>query len=533
MRRRAAERTIPASTWLLPMAVLGTAALLLFTVTLVIDAFGTGAGWRALTGLFDADPDMAWNTLGNLAQTVAAILGIAITVVSIVVELAANRYTPRITDLFIRAPANFAVLGFFLVSCLYCVWISISVRADFIPHVGIAVTVVLLSLSLLLLIPYFAYVFRFLEPQRVIARLGDDAARSLEDVPGADPRTVDGVKSRVVEDVEHLGDIVLNAVGHRDKAIAMEAVASLARILDGHAGAKPRMGETWFAIGPELASNPDFVSMAPEVIEDLSSHRLWLEMKVLRQYQTAFAEALDRQREVNYMIAIHTRRLAERCLAAGDPDALGLSIKFFNTFLRAAINARDVRTGYNIFHQYRLVGEAALRRGDTRTVLDVGRHFAYYGQVAFASGLPFLLETAAYDLCTLNECAAETDVPADLRDALLDLFLEVDKESEGVHEHEESLRGVRKAQVKLATFYLARGRESEARRIQADMEREPDHRLRSIRAELDRVGSRYFWEITDRGLNMDYIAPERRVHLRRFFEWFGGRLDAAEGKEAR
>jgi len=265
--------------------------------------------------------------------------------------------------------------------------------------------------------------------------------------------------------------------------------------------------------------------MASEVVEDLERQKLWVEMKVLRQYQTIYSEALGRQREIDYIIAIQTRAIGERALASGDADALDLAIKFINTYLRATINARDVRTGYNVLHQYRLLAAAALKAGDAATTLVVARHFSYYGQLAFTSGLPFLLETAAYDLCTLNEQALEIGAPASLRDPLLEVFLDVDKESETPHEHEASLRGVRKAQVKLATFYLARGEEALARRIHRDMEREVVHRLRSIREELTGVPSKYFWEVTDRGMNMDYIAPERRVHLATFFGWFGDRLD--------
>jgi len=492
MTGSASGPTLSGRIWLLPVALLGGLALVLFLATVAIDAVRSGAGLRAFRALLEFDPEMAWNTLGNLAQMVAAILGIAITVVSIVVELAANRYTPRITDLFIRAPVNLAVLGFFMVSCLYCVWISVAVRADFIPQVSIATTVGLLTASLLLLMPYFAYVFRFLEPRRVILRLGRAATRSMRGARSGTVESVDRAKDHVVEEIEQLGEIALNAIGNRDKAITMESVRSLSDLLTEYSPIKSSMSEQWFVIRPTLVNNPDFVSMTPEVIADLRSHRLWLEMKVLRQFQTAYSEALGRQREINYMIAIHTRALAKRCLHTGDAQALELAIKFFNTYLRATVNARDVRTGYNVLHQYRLVAEAALARGRPKVAVEVARHFGYYGQAAFASGLPFLLETAAYDLCTLNKCALVSEAPASVRDALLDLFLEVDKESETVHEHEESLRKVRKAQVKLTTFYLASGQEELARRIQRDMEGEPVHRIRSIRDELDQVTSKYF-----------------------------------------
>ncbi len=523
------------STWLLPVIVLGGAAVVIVVISMAVDASRQGTDLAgAFRGLLNVDVEMAWNNLGNLAQVVAAILGIAITVVSIVVELAANRYTPRITELFIRAPVNFAVLGFFLVSCLVCVWISIAVHAEFVPQVGITVTVVMLTLSLLLLIPYFAYVFRFLSPGQVVRRLGLGAAAAMRGAVGAEEGVVERAKRTVVEEVEQLADIALNAIPNADKAIAMAAVRALSELLAAYATLKPSLGPSWHKLGAVLAADPDFVSMDPEVLADLERHRLWLEMKVLRQYQTAYIEALGRQREISHLIAMHTRDLAERCLEAGDREALELAIKFFNTYLRATINARDVRTGFNVLHQYRRLAESALRKGDAATARAVGRHFAYYGQAAFSSGLPFLLETVAYDLCALCECASEAGASSELRDELLGVFLQVDKEAEGVHgEHEASLRGVRKAQVKLATFYLARGDEAAARRIQEDMRNESDQRLQSIRDELYAVTSKYFWEVTDRGLNMDFIAPERRPHLARFFAWFGDRFEVGRQKEER
>ena len=50
--------------------------------------------------------------LANAAEVVAAVLAIAITVVAIVVELAANRYSHRITQLFVRNPVNLSVIAF-------------------------------------------------------------------------------------------------------------------------------------------------------------------------------------------------------------------------------------------------------------------------------------------------------------------------------------------------------------------------------------------------------------------------------------
>jgi len=126
-------------------------------------------------------------------------------------------------------------------------------------------------------------------------------------------------------------------------------------------------------------------------------------------------------------------------------------------------------------------------------------------------------------------------------DELLRIFLRVDKESEG-EVQEVSLRGVRKAQVKLATYYLLHGDEARARRVYEDMAGEDPHRLGQIRDELFAVHTPEYWEIIDRGLNFDYLPKDRKLKLEQFFSWFSGlptqpliyasQLPAAPGGEA-
>jgi hypothetical protein len=244
-------------------------------------------------------------------------------------------------------------------------------------------------------------------------------------------------------------------------------------------------------------------------------------MKVLRQYQTIYHEALNRMRDIDYVIAIDTRRIATRASEQQNRELFDLTLKFFNTYLRATINARDVRTAYNVLNQYRLLAEAVLDEVRGARAIEIARYFKYYGLTAYGAKLPFILETIAYDLCALCELAFDRKSPA--APELLRIFLQVDKESEG-EVQEQSLRGVRKAQVKLATHYLVSGDEKLARDVYRDMEKERPERLASIRDELLGVSSAEFWEISDRGVNFDYLPPQQKYALITFFEWFGDRL---------
>ena len=98
------------------------------------------------------------------------------------------------------------------------------------------------------------------------------------------------------------------------------------------------------------------------------------------------------------------------------------------------------------------------------------------------------------------------------------MLLELDRPS-SERGHDQALKGVRKAQVKLAAYYLTVGEDEKAQRIRDDMKHEPRERLRAIRDELERIDSKDFWEIIDRGRNFEYMTPEQKVRMREFFSF--------------
>ncbi len=101
---------------------------------------------------------------------------------------------------------------------------------------------------------------------------------------------------------------------------------------------------------------------------------------------------------------------------------------------------------------------------------------------------------------------------------MLKQFLDLDRPTRG-YRQQRGLRGVRKAQTKLAAYYLANGVEEKARMIAEDMVVESADLLHSIRDELAAVESRHFWEIVDRGRNFEFLPPHHRAQLAAFFTW--------------
>ena len=501
--------------WLFVLVVITSVSMLVYALAYLHDFAGDDSidFWQLLYG------SVSQGVLSNMPEVIAGVLGITVTVVAIVVELASNRYTSRITELFVTAPTNLVVLGFFVVTAILCIWVSLTGSSPgHVPHAGAAITTVAITICMVALMPYFGFVFNFLNPHNIIDRMASSTLAAMAKGGRGKGARSARYKERAVRGIEQLADVALNAIDNKDKVICMHAVNTLGRLMRDYFNFKGSFLADWFTMDFRIRENPDFVSMQEEVLDDIERGRYWLEMKILRQYQMLYGETLNRMRDINYLIAINTRKAAQEAMDRNDEPCADLAIRFFNTYMRATINSKDVRTAYNVLNQYRLLAENALVRGRNEAALDAARRFQYYGQLGFSTGLAFVLETAAYDLCTLNELAYKLD--AGCRDELLEIFLDVDKEAEEGHDLEASLRGVRKAQIKLATYYLIHGADDLARSIYKDMRDELPSRLTSIREELDSITSESFWEVSDRGVNFDYLDPERRATLDTFFGWF-------------
>ncbi len=61
---------------------------------------------------------------------------------------------------------------------------------------------------------------------------------------------------------------------------------------------------------------------------------------------------------------------------------------------------------------------------------------------------------------------------------------------------------------------------------------EPPDRVRAIRSELERVETKDFWEIIDRGRNFEFMPAAQKAAMVRFFEWFDRPISRDPAKSA-
>ena len=200
--------------------------------------------------------------------------------------------------------------------CVVSVWLSgrhaARLRTSDYFRPGDALTTV----GLVVMVPYFAYVFWFLEPKNIIARIR--RRRSTAPAKRAQPpRSVSCAEAQIFAALEELTDIAPTRSRARTRS-SPAAPSMRCRISRSSTARQAASATPGSRSAPGIRLNPDFVAMDPESLRELEPRRTWVEWKVMRQYLGIYGEALGAMRDINYLIAIDTRYIGEAAAEAQD-----------------------------------------------------------------------------------------------------------------------------------------------------------------------------------------------------------------------
>ncbi|HVV81820.1 MAG TPA: DUF2254 family protein [Kofleriaceae bacterium] len=448
--------------------------------------------------------------LSPVARAYNNVLAMLLATIGLAIPLTANMHTPTLIDLFLRDRINRAVLSFMALGAAHVLWVDYMIGPKFAPTWAIALAVYLAILGWVVLIPYFFYVVRFLEPATVIGRLRQEVTNTIRAVASG-AMAVDAGQHAVTSRVDQVGTIVLKALDRGDRGTAREGVWALKLVIDEHAAVKARMPAGWFRIYPGA-----FVGRSHEALEMLDETRTWFEMKCLWQLWLAYQQALPKASDAVSSISDVTRIIAQDA-EDRDDEVNRLCIRFFNNFLRESIKAKNLHAIYDTFQQYRLLGRELCDKPDR--LCEIGDHFVYYAHMARGYGLVFAPQQAVFDLGYLVRRAYEAKSPAGPH--LLAQVLRMPHRDSEVH----SLAV--KAKLILGGFFLEIDRPAEARQVADNLADVAAPEL----VECERgllAADRVFFEVTDRQVNLEYVPPERREPLQRFCASILDRVDEPE-----
>jgi hypothetical protein len=440
------------------------------------------------------------DVLSPMARAYNNLLAMLIATIGLAIPLTANMHTPKLIEMFLRDRINRWVLTYIAFGAAHVLWVEYLIGPEFAPTWAILLSVYMALLGWALLIPYFFYVVRFVDPTRLVIRLRDAATAIVERV-AARRRDPIAAQQELGMRVGQIGTIVIKSLDRGDRDVAAEGAWALKVLLDHYDPHKSRMPREWFVV-----DRADFVGFSDEALEMLSEAKTWYEMKCLHQLELGFLRALHGPTDTVSVFSDALRVIAMRAHEHHDHQALRLAIRFFNNYLRESIKSRNLRAVYDVFHQYRKLARQIVDRPEL--LVEIGRHFTYYAAMARQFGMVFAPQLALFDLGYVTRRAYERASPA-APELLREVLALPHRTGEDVHSMAV------KAKLILGGFFVENRRDAEAELVRRNL-RDVDH-IELGRAEVDLLSAdRSFFEVTDRQLNLEYVPPERREPLQRF-----------------
>jgi hypothetical protein len=482
----------------LAIAFLGFA--LLFGTEFLLEWRRAGyPGWHQLSWAGVNNAKLV-DILSPMARAYNNVLAMLIGTIGLAIPLTANMHTPKLIEIFLRDRVNRWVLSLFALGAAHVLWVDYIVGPEFAPTWAIALAVYLAMAGWAVLIPYFFYVVRFVDPSRLVVRLRDHTTRVLGSVADRrrDPQEA---QTEVSTRVGQLGTIIIKSLDRNDRDVAAEGVWAIKVLLDHYDTVKSRMPKEWFAV-----DRADFVGLSDEALEMMTENKTWFEMKCLRQLENGFLRALHAAHDAVSVFSDATRVIACRAELHHDEHALRLCVRFFNNYLRESIKARNLRAVYDVFYQYRRLGRELVDRPEI--LREFGHHFDYYAVMARQYGMIFAPQLALFDLGYVTRRAYDRASPA--AGDLLQVALKFPHRS-GNDLHTMAV----KAKLILGGFFIENRRDAEAELVRKNLRDVDVSHIERAEAEL-LAAERSFFEVTDRQLNIEYVPPERREPLRKF-----------------
>ncbi|MBN1755000.1 DUF2254 domain-containing protein [bacterium] len=449
-------------------------------------------------------------------KILAGVLGIAIIGAAIIVELAANRYTSKAVDLFIEDKTSLHILGLFIISCLHSLWAPILSAHQQSPFTNL-LNILLLTASFMLIMPYGVHLFHFLKPGNMLQKLGGSVRTILDEKMNPyDDISLKSNQYKVIDGIGSISDIGLNEIHNNDRSIVFLTVDALEQILLDYIEIKKQLPPAWFSVSEISEGDPDFMNLTEDAFRLIERRKLWFDRKVLNQLSLLYRETLEKDYGVNKRISMALRRVGVKAALWQDYGTLDYVVSTFSLMLYISISSGGVQPAYNALFQYRIFAEALAEQGLEDQLIQTGENSRFYGQLADRHKMPLIHEFAAFNLGDIIRRVYLSSSPS--LDRLLEIFLAMDRHIE-TGDSEHTTRIVRKAQAKLAAFFLNQNAEHYARTIFQKMKSDPLPRLISIKEELVE-GKNECCYLIDPLVNLYFMDTQEKIALERFFSWF-------------
>src|SRR6201985_1938381 len=170
--------------WVVPsLEVLGAGAL--FGCTLLLDQAAYRGTFAIPSWMISGSADAARQILTAIAAAVITVVGVVFSIILVPLTLASTQFGPRMLRNFIRDRGTQLTLGTFVATFVYAVLLLASIgvgsHGEFVPHLGVTVTLGVMVADLAVLIYFIHHTAASIQLPQVIASIAADLAEAIRE----------------------------------------------------------------------------------------------------------------------------------------------------------------------------------------------------------------------------------------------------------------------------------------------------------------------------------------------------------------
>ena len=175
--------------WLVP-GIEVVAAIVLFAITTGLDHAAYRGEFGVPSWVISGTADAARQILTAIAAAVITVVGVVFSIILVTLTLASTQFGPRMLRNFIRDRGTQLTLGTFVATFVYAVLVLVSIgpgsHGNFVPHIGVTVTLALMVADLGVLIYFINHTATSIQLPQVIASIARDLSEAIEVQGGPD-----------------------------------------------------------------------------------------------------------------------------------------------------------------------------------------------------------------------------------------------------------------------------------------------------------------------------------------------------------
>ena len=485
----------------LPGVALVSVALMTFILFGVLDAIH----YTSIRDFFTPDPVAAGGVLGLVGGAEGVTLSIVIVAVVFGIQNTSSRYSPRIIGIFTRNPLNALVLSFALASILYTFLVRSEVKTSYVPMWSVGVAEVLALINFAILLPYVGYIFEVMRAETLVESIMRRAKRELK--AATTSRHSRRHRDALMTSIAQVTDIAYGSIQLGDMPVCVLTIEVLGRFLaDDYLKLRKKCAPEWFQV-----SHADMPGASDQIVAEVNRAQTWFAYTIMSSFVDMVGLTPVHRKEAVHAIAVATRDAGVAAIEEGDSEVAELCLRFFNTYLRAAINQTAPTFASVIMNEYRRFAIGALEWRPDLSV-EAAAHVLRYGRHFDDAGMPATLGAAAEDVADLAIEARARDPQVSLRLArlLVRNLLDLTPNARPI-----GLNGMFKGVAKLTFWAMAADQRDISRVLVEGIAAAPPDFVDAALDRMESMQNGLFWEVNERVIAFDWVDESLRAEIPR------------------